>query len=158
MISHEGQELLCRLLQDYVDERGLGDVGKLVTGSDGIVRSHKRASERQIKTLFGVIKIARMGYSSRGGSSLFPKDGWLNLPKMSYSFGLQKLMVHEAIRGSFEEGIESIERIERMVGFKIPKRQAEKIVLNVSDYFYHFYEPHNRFPCQTDSIDYDVRW
>ena len=43
LISHEGRELLCRLLQDYVDDRGLCDVGEFVTGSDGIVRSHKRA-------------------------------------------------------------------------------------------------------------------
>jgi hypothetical protein len=103
LISNEGRELLCRLLQDYVDDRGLCDVGDFVTGSDGIVRSHKRASERQISTLFGVIKIKRMGYSNRGASSLFPTDGLLNLPKMSYSWSDQKLIVQEAIRGSFFE-------------------------------------------------------
>ena len=147
LISHEGRELLCCLLQDYVDDRGLCDVGEFVTGSDGIIRSHKRASERKIRSLFGVIQIERMGYSSRGASSLFPKDGLLNLPKISYSFGLQKLIVQEAIRGSFEEGIKSIER---MVGFNIPKRQAEKIVLNASNDFYRFYEQYNSYPIPTE--------
>lgn len=148
LIINEGRELLCRLLQDYVDERGLCDVGEFVTGSDGIVKSHKRVRERQIKTLVGILKIKRIGYSKRGASSLFPKDGLLNLPRTSYSFGLQKLIVQEAIRGSFEEGIESIER---MVGLKIPKRQAEKIVLNASGYFYRFYEQYKISQRQTDS-------
>jgi len=76
-----------------------------------------------------------------------PKDGLLNLPRNSYSFGLQKLIVQEAIRGSFEEGLESIER---MVGLKIPKRQAEKIVLNASGYFYRFYEQYKISQRQTD--------
>jgi len=148
LISNEGRELLCRLLQDYVDEHGLCDVGDFVTGSDGIIRSHKRVSERQIKTLFGILKIKRIGYSKRGVSSLFPKDGLLNLPKTSYSFGLQKLIVQEAIRGSFEEGIV---RHERTVGLKIPKRQAEKIVLNASCDFYDFYEQHKRYKTQNES-------
>jgi hypothetical protein len=65
---------LRRLLQGHADERGLGDMGDFIKGSDGIVRTHKRIRERQIKTLFGTINIKRIGYSSRGRNSLFPKD------------------------------------------------------------------------------------
>ncbi|MCK4499809.1 ISKra4 family transposase, partial [Candidatus Babeliales bacterium] len=111
--------------------------------SDGIVRNHKRIRERKIKTLFGTINIERIGYSTPGNNSLFPKDSMLNLSKFAYSFSLQKLVVQEAIRGSFEEGIESIERT---VGIKIPKRQAEEIILVASSYFYSFYEQHEYKP------------
>lgn len=137
VIDYEGRELLRLLLQGHVDERGLGDIGDSITGSDGIVRTHKRIRDRYIKTLFGTIKVERIGYSSRGENSLFPKDGLLNLPQNSYSFSIQKLVVEEAIRGSFEEGIKSIERI---LGITIPKRQAETIVLSAAGDFYSFYE------------------
>lgn len=136
IVDDEGRELLRRLLQGHVDERGLCDMGDFIKGSDGIVRTHKRIRERQITTLFGTINIKRIGYSSRGRNSLFPKDSLLNLPKISHSFGVQKLVSQEVIRGSFEESIESIER---MTGLKISKRQAEKIILATSSYFYDFY-------------------
>ncbi|QTA86160.1 ISKra4 family transposase [Desulfonema magnum] len=136
-INGEGRELLRLLLQGHVDDRGICDIGKSVVGSDGVVRSHKRIREREIKTLFGAVRIRRMGYSVRGADSLFPKDGFLNLPKISYSFCLQKLITEEAVRGSFEEGMKSIRR---MTGITIPKRQAEKIVLSVSGDFHNFYE------------------
>lgn len=142
MINNEGRELLRLLLQGHVNERGLCDIGDSVTGSDGIKRRHKRIREREIKTLFGPIKVKRIGYSNRSENSLFPKDGLLNLPKNSYSFCLQKLIVEEAVRGSFEEGMDSIER---MVGITIPKRQAEIIVLSAAKDFYSFYE------CQQES-------
>lgn len=137
VINGEGRELLRLLLQGHVDDRGLCDIGESVIGSDGIVRNHKRIREREIKTLFGAVKIRRIGYSVPGADSLFPKDGLLNLPKISYSFCLQKLIVEEAVRGSFEEGIESVKR---MTGITVPKRQAEKIVLSASDDFHRFYE------------------
>jgi hypothetical protein len=94
------------LLQGHVDERGLGDMGYSIVGSDGIERTHKRISERQIKTLFGTINIKRIGYSNRGNHGLFPTDSLLNLPDTLYSFCVQKLVAQEAIRGSFDEGIE----------------------------------------------------
>jgi hypothetical protein len=118
-------------------------MGNFIKGSDGIVRTHKRIRKRQIKTLFGTINIKRIGYSSRGNNSLFPKDGLLNLPKTAYSFGIQKLVSIEAIKGSFEQSIESIER---MISIKISKRQAEKIILATSSYFYDFYTEYEYEP------------
>lgn len=135
MVNGEGRELLRLLLQGHVDERGLGNIGESITGSDGIVRTHKRIRNRDLKTLFGTIKLTRIGYGCRGENRLFPFDGLLNLPNNSYSFGVQKLVVEEAIRGSFEEGMESVKR---MLGLTIPKRQAEKMVLSAARDFYHF--------------------
>jgi len=136
IVNNEGRELLRCLLQGHVDERGLGDMGDFVKGSDGIVRTHKLLSERQIKTLFGPINIQRIGYSSRGRNSLFPKDSLLNLPKIAHSVGVQKRVSQEVIRGSFEESTESIFSL---TGIKISKRQAEKIILATSSSFYDFY-------------------
>lgn len=136
IVNNEGREFEQSLLQGHADERGLGDMGDFIVGSDDLVRTHKRIRERHIKTLFGPIKIKRSGYSSRGKNSLFPTDSLLNLPTIAHSFGVQKLVSQEAIRGSFEESIESLER---MTGIKISKRQAEKIILATSSYFYDFY-------------------
>jgi len=149
IVNNEGKELLRRLLQGHVDERGLGDMGDSIVGSDGIERTHKRISERQIKTLFGTINIKRIGYSTRGNNGLFPKDSLLNLPDTLYSFCVQKRVTIEAIRGSFDEGIESIDR---MIGLKISKRQAEKIILAIPNYFYDFYKQYEYSPQETHKL------
>lgn len=92
IVNNEGKELLRRLLQGHVDGRGLGNMGDSIIGSDGIERTHKRITERKIKTLFGIINIKRISYSNRGNSCLFPKDSLLNLPDNLYSFGVQKIV------------------------------------------------------------------
>jgi hypothetical protein len=137
LINLDGRELLCSLLQANVDERGDGSVGVSVIGSDGCLRNHKRLCDRSLKTLFGTIKIKRMGYSSRNAPSLFPKDGQLNLPNESYSFSLQKWLVLEVIKGSFGDAVETIKRL---LGVVIPLKQAEKIVLETAKDFYNFYD------------------
>ncbi len=149
IVNKEGRELLRRLLQGHADERGLCDMGDVLVGSDGIARTHKRMRDRTIKTLFGTLHIKRIGYSTRGHSSLFPKDSLLNLPNAAHSFCVQKLVAQEAIRGSFEESIESIER---MIGIKISKRQAEKIILAASSYFYDFYRQYEYDPQATHAL------
>ncbi len=35
IVTNEGRELLRRLLQCHADERGLGDIGDFIEGSDG---------------------------------------------------------------------------------------------------------------------------
>lgn len=77
-----------------------------------------------------------MGYYKPECRTFFPLDAQLNLPRNSYSFFLQKLIVLEAIKGSFDEAIETAERT---IGIAVPKRQAEKIVLQVSKYFDSYY-------------------
>ena len=93
LLTDEGRELLGSLLQASVDQRGDGNVGEFVIGGDGEVRSHKRVSERQLKTLFGTRKLKRFGSSSRNVGSRFPKDGQLNLPKESYSHILHQAKI-----------------------------------------------------------------
>ena len=137
LLEKDGRELLRLLLQAHVDSRGNGDVGLSVTGSDGLLRTHKRLGSRQIQSLFGRIECERMGYGHREGSSLFPKDNQLNLPENSHSHELQRRVALEVLRGSFDEAVESIAE---STGQMIPKQQVEHIAVAASNDFDAFYE------------------
>ena len=80
LIENDGRELLRLLLQAHIDSRGVGDVGQSIDAIDGVIRTHKRIGERQIKSIFGAIECERLGYGNRCVDSLFPKDSHLNLP------------------------------------------------------------------------------
>ena len=124
-------------MDGHIKERGVGDVGLSVTGADGIKRTHKRLRTKKINTLFGDVTINRIAYSDRGVSSLFPLDGMLNLPLLDVSYNLQKYLVLEIIKSSFDESIESIER---WTGTKITKEPAKKIVIESAKDFNKFYD------------------
>lgn len=136
-LQTDGQELLRKLLVGHLNERGVGDIGPSVTGADGLKRTHKRLRTKKIQTLFGEVAINRLAYSSRGISSLFPLDGMLNLPSLDVSYNLQKHLVLEIIKTSFDESIESIERWTRV---KITKEQAREIIIESAKDFNEFYE------------------
>jgi hypothetical protein len=136
-IKHDGRELMRRLLVGHLEERGVGDVGLNVTGTDGVNRTHKRIRIRTIKTIFGEIKIKRLGYSAKNTSSLFPLDAMLNLPVINVSYVLQKNLVLEVIKSSFDE---SVLFIKRWTGVSIPKRQAKKMIIEAAKDFEQFYE------------------
>jgi hypothetical protein len=61
----------------------------------------------------------------------------LNLPQTQYSFGLRKRLISEAIKGSFDESVESIKTT---TGGHVPKRQALMLVDDASEDFCAFYE------------------
>lgn len=136
-LQKDGRELLRDLLNGHIKERGVGHIGQSVTGADGIKRTHKRLRTKKIKTLFGEVAINRFAYSGRGVSSLFPLDGMLNLPLLDVSYNLQKYLVLEIIKSSFDESIESIER---WTGTKITKEQAKRIVIESAKDFNKFYD------------------
>jgi hypothetical protein len=135
-IQKDGRDLLKHLLLGHIEDRGIGDIGPGVIGSDGIKRTHKRIRIKKIKTLFGKIEINRIAYSVPGVSSLFPLDAMLNLPKIDVSYNLQKYFVLEIIKTSFDESIESIERWTEV---KISKYQAKKIIIESANDFSEFY-------------------
>jgi hypothetical protein len=136
-IQKDGRDLLKHLLLGHLEDRGIGDIGPGVIGSDGIKRTHKRIRIKKIKTLFGKIEINRIAYSVPGVSSLFPLDAMLNLPKIDVSYNLQKYFVLEIIKTSFDESIESIERWTEV---KISKDQAKKIIIESANDFSEFYD------------------
>lgn len=136
-IELESRELKRRLLQDHLNSRGSGDVGDSVSGSDDVKRPHRRERERGVTSLFGEVRVERLGYSAHGASSLFPKDAILNLPEDSFSHGVRRAVAIEASRGSFDEVRASLERA---TGLEIGKRQAEELSRKAAQDFYAFYE------------------
>jgi hypothetical protein len=133
----ESRELARLLLQGHIDSRGCGEIGEAVISAQEIKLTHKRERARTLDTVFGKVCINQVGYSKRGYQSLFPLDASLNLPKGSFSHGLQQMIVQEIVKGSFQE---SLLTIERQTGFKIGKRQSLEIVNQCAMDFDAFYQ------------------
>jgi hypothetical protein len=137
LLETEGRELLRRLLQGYLDLRSMReDRARTVVGSDGEEHTHRRKRSRSLLAVFGVVQVARLAFAGRGQASLMPLDAELNLPEQRYSFGLQRRVVEEVIRGSFDEAVDAVVRT---TGASVPKRQAEEAVLRAAERFDLFY-------------------
>ena len=74
MLDREGKELLRRLLQGHLDLRANKEERiDSIMGSDGVERTHFREDcDRPLESLFGEVKVKRMGYSARGAGSIYP--------------------------------------------------------------------------------------
>src|ERR1700737_2617332 len=67
--ERRGREILRLALQAHIDARGDGDIGQalILPGEDGPLRlTHKRLHSRPLVTLFGEVRVTRMGYGARG--------------------------------------------------------------------------------------------
>ena len=137
LIVREGNELLRRLMQGYLDQRTAAEErGEGVTGADGEERRHCRARSRSLVTLFGEVTVGRLGYSGARLESVFPLDGALNLPPNKYSQGVRRKVALEVAKGSFEEAVKAIQE---GTGAEVPKRQAEELSRAISADFDAFY-------------------
>lgn len=133
----EGDCLLKGLYQATLDLFAKNEPKlKSVTGSDEIERNHRRTRERGLMTIFGEVEVNRMAYGKPGEQSLFPLDGQLNLPPDLFSHGMRRRVAQEVIRGSYDEGLASIERT---TGGKIHKLQAEQLMVKIAQDFDSFY-------------------
>ncbi|MGB3680768.1 MAG: ISKra4 family transposase [Candidatus Microthrix parvicella] len=133
-----GLELLRRLFQDHLDLRAAREV-RLdgVTDAAGIV--HRRVEtghHRNLSTLVGKVTVTRLAYRQPHHRNLYPADSTLNLPRWSYSHGLERLTAIEASRGSYEE---TALAIERSTGTRVGKRQLEDLAVNAAIDFNSFY-------------------
>ncbi|NOT63141.1 MAG: hypothetical protein HOP19_23275, partial [Acidobacteria bacterium] len=90
LLATEGRELLRRLLQAHLEERGPGGVSEPVVDAIGLAHTHQRKQTRSFKTLFGVVTLKRQGYGGRGQESLHPLDAQLQLPPENLSYPLQR--------------------------------------------------------------------
>ncbi len=67
LIAREGNELMRRLMQGYLDQRTATEERcEGVTGADGEKRRHCRARSRSLVTLFGDVTVRRLGTVERG--------------------------------------------------------------------------------------------
>ena len=74
LIAREGNELLRRLMHGYLDQRAQSEERvEGVIGADGQERRHGRARSRALATVFGEVRVWRLGgYSGARLDSVFP--------------------------------------------------------------------------------------
>jgi hypothetical protein len=137
--EQRGRELVRRTLQAHIDARGDGDVGCaiVVQGPDGPVRlAYKRRHTRLLLTLFGQVRITRIGYGAPGREAVHPLDQQLRLPGRTYSYECQRRLVRAVVCAPFDE---AIALLAEMTGVSVPKRSAEQLVREAAVDFEAFY-------------------
>ena len=81
--EQRGRELQRLELQAHIDGRGDGDIGRaiVIDGAEGPVRlAYKRTHTRAVLTLFGEVRVTRIGYGAPGQKAIHPLDAELQLP------------------------------------------------------------------------------
>ncbi len=145
-INEQGRELLRLLFQAHVDSRGPGLAAGPVCGADGVERSERRLHERGLFTVFGEVRVKRLGYGAAGVDSLHPLDAELNMPVGEYSFGVRRLAAEQAAQVSFDA---TVQALAQQTGKTMGKRQVEELVECSAVDFDAFYEQHS--PAAGDS-------
>lgn len=139
----KGRELLRLLLQEYLDQRGPGEVVEEVRDAEGDTRHQKRIQTRNLESIFGTVQVRRTGYGKKGAKSLHPLDAGLNLPRELFSLELQRRAAIEISKNSFEEALESINS---STGAKVAKRQMEQMAERAAKDFDLFYQNRRTSP------------
>ncbi len=121
-----------------------------VVNNEGKVLPYRRERGRALESVFGTVWVNRIGYEAKGESMLYPLDGDLNLPKERYSLGVRKRVATEAVKNSFDE---TVEGLEKTTGAHVPKRQAEELVNRAAIDFEAFYEQDTVVPEPEESGD-----
>lgn len=109
----------------------------MVRGADGQVRPHRETGHsRLLACVFGTVTITRTAWRGKGLASVHPADAELSLPAHLHSRGLRRLAVLEAVRGSYDQAKEAIDR---GCGKVLGKRQAEGLLVaaavDVGDFY-----------------------
>lgn len=136
-LNRRGQELMRKLLQGHLEQRGPGEAAGPVEGADGVERPERRLHERSVETIFGTVTVERAGYASPEHNSLHPLDAALNLPPERYSLEVRRRVAEAAASRSFDE---SLDALSRNTGATVPKRQAEELAVRAAQDFDAFYE------------------
>ena len=137
--EHRGRELARLELQAHLDRRGDGDIGKAIVigGGEGPIRlAYKRLHTRPVLTLFGEVRVCRMGYGAPGQEAIHPLDAELGLPGRIWSYECQRRLIRAVVCSPFDEAIAFVAEI---TGFEVPKRSAEQIVREAAVDFETFY-------------------
>jgi hydroxypyruvate isomerase len=135
-LNERGRELLRVLFQAHVDSRGPGPAAGPVWGADAVERNEQRLHERGLSTVFGEVRVKRLGYGAPGVASLHPLDAQLNLPAGEYSLGVRRLAAEQAAQVSFEA---TVQAVAQHTGKRMGKRQVEELVQRSAVDFDAFY-------------------
>jgi hypothetical protein len=144
LVGLQGRELLRLLFQGHLDLREHREREQIrqtketvIRGTDGQVRPHHETGHsRLLACVFGTVTITRTAWRGKGLASVHPADAELSLPAHLHSHGLRRLAVLEAVRGSYDQ---TKEAIDRSCGKVLGKRQAELLVVaaavDVDDFY-----------------------
>jgi len=136
-IWERGLELMRRLFQGFIDAQGSGLVAGPVVDVDGLELTYHRERSRGLGSIFGDVRVDRMGYYTSGSGTLCPLDATLNLPPELYSLETQRRAALEVARGPFNAAVEAMART---TGTRVPKRQIEELTVRSATDFEGFYE------------------
>ncbi|EQD74629.1 hypothetical protein B1A_04378, partial [mine drainage metagenome] len=101
--------LMRALMQAHLDRLAKQEEKQdRVIAASGTVRRQARERCRSLMTLFGEVRVHRLGYSDRRTDSVFPLDAQLNLPSQQYSHGLQERLGEVVADASFEAAVAHI--------------------------------------------------
>ncbi len=135
-LNERGRELMRVLYQAHVDSRGPGPGTGPVCGADKVERRQRRLHERGLSTVFGEVRVKRLGYGADGVDSLHLLDAELNLPPEEYSFGVRRLAAEQATHVSFAA---TVQALAQQTGKIMGKRQVEELVQRSAVDFDPFY-------------------
>lgn len=136
--ERRGREIQRLLLQDHLDRRGDGDVGRAVevVGATPRVHSQRRQHTRKVISIFGALVAQRLAYYAPEGGSVHPLDEAASLPRRVFGYELQRRLVLGALQGPFDE---ALERAVESTGVRLSKRSAEDVVRDAATDFDEFY-------------------
>jgi hypothetical protein len=141
------------MLQAHLNLRGTGQVGPALRVHDAQGSTRHEAGRDDpwtIVSIFGPVQARRTAYVAAGHPSLHPLDEQAQLPARSFSYEVQRRVVEEAVRGPFDEAVESIET---WTGNRLSKRSAEQVVADGAEDFDAFYAQREKPPAsQTGPI------
>ena len=136
-LEQQGRELLRRLYQAHLELRAPGEAAVAVRDSEGQVRQPSRRQKRGLETVFGEVRVERLGYGGEGLQSLHPLDADLNLPPELYSHQVRRRAAEEAAEGSFDKVVEALSKT---TGAQVGKRQVQELVGRAAQDFDAFYQ------------------
>jgi hypothetical protein len=150
-INQQGHELMRRLLQGHFNLQASKEsrVPVVNADTDAPLNQVRKNTRRTLMSQFGEVTVTRKSYGQRGEASHFPLDEQLNLPKDRYSDGLRQQAALEALKGSYDNAVESIDNT---TAGHIPKRQSMNVVQDVSQDFEAFYQQ-ERFKVPEETKD-----
>jgi len=122
--ERRGREILRLALQAHIDARGDGDLGSsiVLAGEKGAVRlTHKRVHTRPLVTLFGEVRVTRVGTAPADARRSIPSTRSCACPPACGATSASGCCC-APICGPFDE---AITLIAEMTGTTIPKRSAE---------------------------------
>ncbi len=143
-LGEMGQDLLRKLMQAHLEMRQPGEAQEPVRDAAGTTLKPRPVHTRSLETIFGTVEVSRAGYGAEGKPSLHPLDAALNLPEEKYSLEVRRRVAIEASRASFDEGVETLEKL---TGAHVPKRQFEQLTISAAQDFEAFYAERQKRAC-----------